>query len=282
MNEKRLSAASIALLTASLLAGCFSASPLGSAAAAGDIAGMRRLLSQGADIHAANYHKRRAINWAAEAGKTEAVRLLIESGANVDDADMWGWRAIHFAARFGDVEMVKMLLQRGADPSAVTRFSCCSAFRGGEQKTPAMIAAERGHEQVAALLRAAEAGGPKSLDPSEETPEDKAAFEATVRSYHALADKPALPEDARRFKVQAESSVRDKEFQLAAELYRKALALAPWWPAGHFNLAIILSETGLFGGAIRAMKRYLALVPKAADARAAQDKIYEWELKAGR
>jgi hypothetical protein len=29
------------------------------------------------------------------------------------------------------------------------------------------------------------------------------------------------------------------------------------------------------------MKRYLALVPDAPDARAAQDKIYDWERKAG-
>lgn len=32
--------------------------------------------------------------------------------------------------------------------------------------------------------------------------------------------------------------------------------------------------------AIREMKIYLALDPNAADARAAQDKIYEWEAKA--
>ena len=107
-------------------------------------------------------------------------------------------------------------------------------------------------------------------------------FEKAARMYRLAANKPSLPEEARKFKVQAEVAVRDKKFEDAAELYKKALGIAPWWPEGHFNRAIVLGESRYYLGAIREMKRYLIIVPNAPDARAAQDKIYEWELKTGK
>lgn len=42
------------------------------------------------------------------------------------------------------------------------------------------------------------------------------------------------------------------------------------------STALVLSETDKFSDAIIEMKRYLALVPDAPDARALQDKIYDW------
>jgi tetratricopeptide (TPR) repeat protein len=102
-------------------------------------------------------------------------------------------------------------------------------------------------------------------------------FEAVARSYRAEAVKPELPESARRWRVQAESAVRAQRFDEAADLFDAALLEAPWWPEGHFNRALVLGEAGDPAGAITEMRRYLALVPEAPDARAAQDKIYEWE-----
>jgi hypothetical protein len=63
----------------------------------------------------------------------------------------------------------------------------------------------------------------------------------------------------------------------AANLYARALYIAPWWPEGHFNAALILGDLRQYDKAIDHMTKYLALVPNAADARAAQDKIYAWE-----
>jgi hypothetical protein len=113
------------------------------------------------------------------------------------------------------------------------------------------------------------------------SPERDARFAEVVRVYRAAATKPPLPEEVRRLRVQAEGAIRDKDFDEAAELYEQGLTLAPWWPEGHFNRALVLSETYEFSDAIAEMKRYLALVPDAPDARAAQDKIYDWERKAG-
>ena len=56
--------------------------------------------------------------------------------------------------------------------------------------------------------------------------------------------------------------------------------VAPWWAKGHFNRAVVLSETGDYETAIREMKYYLQLAPDATDARTVQNMIYEWERKA--
>jgi tetratricopeptide (TPR) repeat protein len=111
------------------------------------------------------------------------------------------------------------------------------------------------------------------------TQDEEALFQESARNYRASAVKPQLPEDARRFRVMAEGAVSDKELDTAADFYEQALGVAPWWPGGHFNRALVLSETGDYVTAIFEMKRYLLLVPNAPDARAAQDMIYAWQGK---
>ena len=114
-----------------------------------------------------------------------------------------------------------------------------------------------------------------------ETPEEIASFDSVVEQFRGGAARPEFPEEARRARVQAESAVRDKRYGDAVDRYEAALKIAPWWPEGRFNRAMMLGETERFTEAIREMKKYLALVPEATNARAAQDKIYEWEGKAG-
>lgn len=103
------------------------------------------------------------------------------------------------------------------------------------------------------------------------------AFKAMAQLIKAAPIKPVVPEDARKFKVQAESAIQDKQFKDAADLYGEALNVAPWWPEGRFNRSLVLGETGEYGDAMREMKLYLQLAPDAPNARAAQDKIYDWE-----
>jgi formylglycine-generating enzyme required for sulfatase activity len=105
-------------------------------------------------------------------------------------------------------------------------------------------------------------------------------FQEVVAKYLAAKPKPVLPEEARKYKVQAEFLVQEKQIDKAIELYGKALDIAPWWPEGHFKLAQILAETKHYRDAMREMKHYLQLEPDGADARAAQDKIYQWEVVA--
>lgn len=135
--------------------------------------------------------------------------------------------------------------------------------------TPLEIAKKKGHSAVVSLIEKAKT---ESSNPAEE-----AAFTEAAASYRAATVKPTLPEEVRKFKVQAESAVRKKDFVSAVLRYKEALDVAPWWPEGHFSRALILGELSRYREAIREMKRYLTLVPDAPNARAAQDKIYQWE-----
>ena len=109
--------------------------------------------------------------------------------------------------------------------------------------------------------------------------DEEKSFQEASRAYRASNPKPQLPEAARRFQVQAQGAVQDKDYLAAADLYGEAIGVAPWWPEGHFNRALVLAETGEIADAITEMRRYLELAPDASDARAAQDKSYDWERK---
>ena len=105
-------------------------------------------------------------------------------------------------------------------------------------------------------------------------------FEDVAAKYRAAKPKPVLSEKAYKYKVQAEFMVQEKQPARAIKLFGKALKIAPWWPKGHFQLGMLLGDAKKYKDATLEMKRYLQLAPDGADARAAQDKIYQWELAA--
>lgn len=105
----------------------------------------------------------------------------------------------------------------------------------------------------------------------------EAAFEQAAQNYRTASVKPQLPEEAVKYKVQAELAVQQKRFDDAVDLYDQALGIAPWWPAGHYNLGLILGELQAYQEGIRSLQKYLKLEPDAVNARAVQLKIYQWE-----
>lgn len=109
--------------------------------------------------------------------------------------------------------------------------------------------------------------------------ESDAVFQNVALSFRSAATKPTIPENARMYTLQAEESIRNKEFEEAAYRYCEALKVAPWFAQAHFNRALVLAEINEFGFAAKEMKRYLALVPNAPDASAAQKQIYIWQGK---
>lgn len=113
------------------------------------------------------------------------------------------------------------------------------------------------------------AAAPLSLDPL-----DDSSFKQLVLKYRGSSEPPT--EDARKHLIRAEAAVRERRLAEGAEEYRRALERAPWHSDAYFNLALILAETGQRDHAVLEMRKYLALVPDAEDARAAKDKIYEW------
>lgn len=102
-------------------------------------------------------------------------------------------------------------------------------------------------------------------------------FQEVAAQYRALTTKPPLPEEVRKFRVQAEFAAGQGRYTDAVRFYGEGIKLAPWWAQGHFNRALLLAETKRFRDAASAMNKYIQLEPNAADARAAQDNIYKWE-----
>ena len=104
----------------------------------------RLLLENGAavDAVAANPTQVMPLHSAASSRNLEAARLLLERGAPVNARQQAGWVPIHAAAQNGDRPMVELLLQHGADPKRVN----------DQGKTSAMVAREKGHAEIAALL----------------------------------------------------------------------------------------------------------------------------------
>ena len=96
--------------------------------------------------------------------------------------------------------------------------------------------------------------------------------------FARLPQRPPVPEEARRYVVQAEAELHAQRIDDAIKLYGQALAVVPCLPEVSFNLAMIEAQKGSYPDAIRDMKAYLLMEPNATDARQAQDKIYEWEL----
>jgi len=104
----------------------------------------RLLIESGAavDAVAANPTRVMPLHSAASARNLEAAQFLLEHGAPVNARQQAGWVPIHAAAQNGDRRMVELLLQHHADPK----------LTNDDGKTAAMVAREKGHEQIAALL----------------------------------------------------------------------------------------------------------------------------------
>jgi uncharacterized protein len=104
----------------------------------------RHLIESGAmiDAVAGNPMKVTPLHSAASARNLEAVHLLLTHRASVNARQAGGWAPIHAAAQNGDRPMVDLLLRHGADPR----------LPNDEGKTPAMVAREKGHAEIAVLL----------------------------------------------------------------------------------------------------------------------------------
>ena len=106
-----------------------------------------------------------------------------------------------------------------------------------------------------------------------------ALFKEKAAQYRALAIKPAMSEEQRKFVVQANTLNRLKDYAGAIGLYLKAIDLDPVsYPGAYFNLALINAQIKHYNAAVSYMKQYLMLVPDAKDARSARDRIYEWKI----
>ncbi|KAG2702751.1 hypothetical protein I3760_06G105000 [Carya illinoinensis] len=88
------------------------------------------------------------IHMIAGLGFEWAMSPSLNSGININFRDIRGWTALHWAAQFGREKMVAALIASGASAGAVTD----PTSQDPQGKTPAYIAATRGHKGLAGYL----------------------------------------------------------------------------------------------------------------------------------
>ena len=88
--------------------------PLHLAAMNGNIAEIKRLIDDGADVNAKTEYGQTPLHFAAVNGHTETALALIKAGADINAKQKDGWTPLHFAARQGHTETALALIKAGA------------------------------------------------------------------------------------------------------------------------------------------------------------------------
>ena len=116
------------------------------AAAVGDVAAIRVLVTKGARIDARDAYERTALHVAAYRGRHDAMRALVAAGASPNALERDRYDIVTIAAVADDVPTLKVALELGASAKNVT-----SRYDG----TALIAAAHLGHaEVVRTLIRA--------------------------------------------------------------------------------------------------------------------------------
>ncbi len=118
--------------------------PLGLAAFFGHRKIVKYLVDAGVDVDQAanNSLKVAAIHAAVSNGDIETVRFLIAHRVNLKARQQNGFTPLHGAAGAGRADLVELLLAHGADLQALS----------DDGKSAGVVAAERGHSELAARL----------------------------------------------------------------------------------------------------------------------------------
>lgn len=117
-------------------------SPVADAAMRGDIAGLRTLIAQKADVNLPQSDGATAIQWAAYRNDLAMADLLIASKADVRIPNRDGATALRLAAVNGNAEMIAKLLKAGASSNEA----------GPNGETPIMFASRNGNPAAVKAL----------------------------------------------------------------------------------------------------------------------------------
>jgi len=115
---------------------------MGRAAARGDVATLRRLISSGANVEDCSKDKRTPLLLAAAYGQQEAVVILSKAGANINVQDRGGDTALHWAARRGEAEVALFLIKHSAHIDV----------QNEDKETPLILAAAVGNSAIIQAL----------------------------------------------------------------------------------------------------------------------------------
>ena len=117
----------------------------------------------------------------------------------------------------------------------------------------------------------------------QKNPNDYALREKIIRHVQTMKPAPAIPEEAKRHLVRGKAAFKGakeaRDFNDAADEFKKALLYAPWIAEGYYNLGVIQDKAGLYADAMQNLKFYLIAAPKAPDAEKIKELIYEIEYR---
>lgn len=110
----------------------------------GDVATVRALLKNGADVNASQPDGTTALHWAAQNNDLAMAGELLAAGAKADASNRYAVTPLYFACINGNAEFIEKLVAAGADPNAALM----------EGQSPLMTAAKAGSAvAVEALLK---------------------------------------------------------------------------------------------------------------------------------
>uniref|UniRef100_A0A0E0JWH2 S-acyltransferase n=1 Tax=Oryza punctata TaxID=4537 RepID=A0A0E0JWH2_ORYPU len=117
------------------------------------VAAAQYILEHGADVNAIDHTGQTALHWSAVRGHIQVAELLLKEGAKVDAADLYGYQLkcfslgctpLHWAAIRGNLESCTVLVQAGKKEDLMVQDNT--------GLTPAQLAADKNHRQVAFFL----------------------------------------------------------------------------------------------------------------------------------
>jgi uncharacterized protein len=114
------------------------------AAQRGDVAAIRTLVQQKADVNTPLVDGSTALHWAVESDDLDTVDVLLKAGANPKAQDRYGFTPLYFACVNGNARVIRKLLESGADANAAD----------AQKETTLMTAARTGSiDALKALLQ---------------------------------------------------------------------------------------------------------------------------------
>jgi uncharacterized protein len=125
-------------------AATINAAGIADAAKDDDLAQVRALIQERADVNAPEPDGTTALHWAARNDDIEMAKALIAAGANAKNTDRYGLAPLTLAAQRGSARMLELLISAGADPN--------TALPQGE--TALMTAARTGNPDAIKVLLA--------------------------------------------------------------------------------------------------------------------------------
>ena len=141
--------------------------PLVQAAKQRDLAAVRSLLKQRADVNTAEADGTTALHWAAYHGDLEIANLLIGAGARVDRTNDLSMTPLALASENGHAAVVERLLAKGANPNLASETGVTPLMRAARIGNVAIVrallprkanvnAAETERQQTALMWAAAQ------------------------------------------------------------------------------------------------------------------------------